>query len=195
MPSDALSFYWVLIKDLHVDHLGVGSIRSFDQPPNVIDAPMHVLDCYISRHMVQRDCWHQFIMMAILPKVWSLLIDCDGVNGPWHRPWPSRHTIVPPHHIWCDGLPRTWAHDDVNPLGHDQGPNIALTLRSMRPAQSHAPTSLGRPYHCDFSGYSTSIWLPKHITCKSKLQVDHPSQKHRIWHLRKPHTHSHSCHP
>ena len=44
MSNDALSFYLVLIVDPHVDHLGVGFIRSFTRPPNANDAPMHVLD-------------------------------------------------------------------------------------------------------------------------------------------------------
>ena len=43
MSSDALSFYLVLIADPHIDHLGVGSIRSFTRPPNTNDAPMSVL--------------------------------------------------------------------------------------------------------------------------------------------------------
>ena len=44
MSNDALSFYLVLIVDPHVDHLGVGFIRSFTPPPNASDAPMRVLD-------------------------------------------------------------------------------------------------------------------------------------------------------
>ena len=35
-------------------------------------------------------------MMAILPKVWSLLNDGDDAKGPLHLPWISRHAIVPP---------------------------------------------------------------------------------------------------
>ena len=39
-----IKLLYVLIADLHVDLLGVGSIRSFTRPPNANDAPMRVLD-------------------------------------------------------------------------------------------------------------------------------------------------------
>ena len=116
---------------------------------------MHLHACWIAESlgiMVQRNCWHQFITITTLSKVCSLLSNGVDAKGRSHRPWTSRHAIVPPHDIWCDGLPRTWAHDDVNLHGHDQAHNIALTSPSMRPTQSHVSLSHGRPYPSCFGG-------------------------------------------